>query len=245
MKNIYVAITATPCFTGRFIRAITNSSYNHVSICFEPTLKELYSFARRYKSTPFCGGFVKESSNRYRQKGRVAKLLLYRIPMTDVEYSEMADRLEIFMKNNREYVYNNLSAVMSLLHLRMQVKNSYTCVEFVTEQLSYLSSLGGVLKEKFYSIDSLKAALSDFLIYSGPFPTGSHGWGDDTFNHKLSVGRIIREEYTDNKKLLSNFIFTIYPGTQGKRAMRRVDEAYVSDNDKKTEKKRGGRAWER
>jgi len=211
MEHIYVAITATPCFTGRFIRAITNSNYNHVSICFEPTLREMYSFARRYRSTPFCGGFVKESSNRYRQNGRVAKLLLFKIPISEGELSEMQRRLSEFICNNRDYVYNNLSAVMSLLHLKLKVKNSYTCVEFVTEQLSHLSALNGRLEGNFHSIDSLKGALSPFLMYSGPFPIGKHGWGDDTFNQRLSLSGIIGEEYSDNKKLIKNFIFTLYP----------------------------------
>ena len=211
MKYIYVTITATPCFTGRFIRTITNSNYNHVSLCFEPTLKELYSFARRYKSTPFCGGFVKESANRYKQKGRVAKLLLHKIPVTDEEYDNIILRIEDFLYNNEEYVYNNLAAVMSLLHLKIQVKNSYTCVEFVAEQLKDLSALKRRLTKKFYSIDSLREALSPFLVYSGRFPIEDGDWGDDRFNQKLSVKDIISEELSDGRKLATNLVVTVYP----------------------------------
>lgn len=211
MEHIYVAVTATPCFTGRFIRTVTNSGYNHVSLCFEPSLKQMYSFARRYKSTPFCGGFVCESQNRYRQKGRVAKLQLFKIPVSDEEYEDIHCRIREFFANNSDYVYNNLSAVISLLHLNIKVKNSYTCVEFATEQLKSLIALKGVLVKRFYSVDSLRRALAPFLVYSGPFPIGTEGWGEDEFNKKLSVRRIIREEYSDNKKLISNLIITLAP----------------------------------
>lgn len=209
MKYIYAAVTATPCFTGRFIRTVTNSDYNHVSLCLDPKLEEMYSFARRYKSTPFCGGFVRESSNRYKQNGRIAKLLLYKIPTSDEEYHSIEARLKKFIRDNSDYVYNNLSAVMSLLHLKMKVKNSYTCVEFASELLGDLESLKPYLGGNFYSIDSLRAALTPFLVYEGPFPVGRHDWGNDRFNQKLSVAKIIHEEYSDGKKLAQNLVFTL------------------------------------
>lgn len=240
MEYIYVAITATPCFTGRFIRTITNSAYNHVSICFEPSLREMYSFARRYKSTPFCGGFVRESSNRYRQKGRVAKLLLFKVPISDREYADIENRLRNFIENNKDYVYNNLSAVMSLLHLKIKVRNSYTCVEFATEQLSRLSAFRGRLKGDFYSIDSLKEALSPFLVYSGPFPTKKQGWGEDRFDKKLSLSDIIGEEYRDNKKLLSNFIVTVCPSF-GEMMFPDRDKRNLKNKREKSKRKREGR----
>lgn len=210
MKHIYVTVTATPCFTGRFIRTVTNSNYNHVSISFEPTLKELYSFARRYKSTPFCGGFVKESPRRYRHGGRRAKLLLFKIPVSNDEYTYMLDRIKDFMKNNKDYVYNNLSAVMSLLHLKIKVKNSYTCVEFVSEQLKQLSSLRDRMTKDFYTVNSLKDALSPFLVYEGRFPVYRNDWGDDLFNKRLSVMDIIGEELSDYRKLVTNLVVTLY-----------------------------------
>lgn len=210
MKYIYAAVTSTPCFTGRLIRTVTNSDYNHVSLCLDPKLEEMYSFARRYRSTPFCGGFVRESSNRYKQKGRVAKLLLYKIPVSDDEYLDLENKLKKFIHDNSDYVYNNLSAVMSLLHLKMKVKNSYTCVEFASELLSNLESMKPTLTRKFYSIDSLRTALAPFLAYEGPFPVGKHGWGNDSFNQKLSAAKIIHEEYSDGKKLVQNLVFTLF-----------------------------------
>lgn len=205
-KYIFVAVSATPSFTGRMIRTLTSSRYNHIAISFCPDLSLCYSFARRYKNTPFCGGFVSESPKRYVQGGRVAGVRIYRIPVSDVEYEWAIAKCRSFAALGERSVYNNFSAVMSLVHTKVNVKNAYTCVEFAVEILGGFSATGYINKRKWYSVDSLKRQLEQFHVYSGRFPVDGADWGDDKFAQRLSFTEIVKEEISSNGRLLMNAI---------------------------------------
>lgn len=72
MKTIYVMFSSTHKTTGRFIRAVTQFDYNHVSVGFNPTSDTWYSFARRVRSNPWSGGFVKETWSRLCDGGDIS-----------------------------------------------------------------------------------------------------------------------------------------------------------------------------
>ena len=83
---VYIVLSATPYRMGRWIRRATGEAYNHVSIATEESLTTLYSFARRYYRTPFHGGFVTETPDRYHHKGLSSHIRLYRLPVEAVLY---------------------------------------------------------------------------------------------------------------------------------------------------------------
>ena len=87
-RFFYVALLVTPFGTGTLIRTVTGFPYNHMGISFSPEMKNFYSFARYYKKQPFYAGFVKESVLRYNNNGKIAKIKVCAVPVTEENYQK-------------------------------------------------------------------------------------------------------------------------------------------------------------
>lgn len=165
---LYILFSATPYRMGRCIRMITGEPYNHVSIATGADLTNLYSFARRYYRTPFYGGFVTEDPCRYRHKGRIANIRLYRLPLTGRQWQQLQDMLEDMKVNADRYLYNHLSAALAPLHRKVRVGKAYTCAEFTVNVLSRLGF--DFDRNRFYTIGDISRRLGSYHIYTGDFP---------------------------------------------------------------------------
>ncbi len=168
MHNLYVLFSATPYKMGMFIRTVTCSTYNHVSLSLDPQLEELYAFARRYYKTPFYGGFVRETPGRYYHKGLPSRVKLCRIPLTEAQYTELQALLSQMYRRREQYLYNHFSALAVPLRRRIPVQDAYLCVEFCVEILRRAGL--DVDPRGYHSIKSTEALLSPHCCYTGPFP---------------------------------------------------------------------------
>ena len=170
-KYLYVIFSATPYRMGRFIRMVTGYAYNHVAIATEEDLSKLYAFARRFYRTPFYGGFVAEHPCRYHHNGVSAAIRLYRLPLTNRQWDRLQEILLTMRNQADRYLYNHLSALLAPLHIKVKVKNAFTCAEFA---VSVLSSLGFDFDTRhFYTIGDISDRLESYHIYSGDFPVVS------------------------------------------------------------------------
>ncbi len=168
-KYLYVLFSATPYRLGRWIRLATGEPYNHVAIATEEDLRECYGFARRYYQTPFYGGFVTERPSRYRHDDRISSIRLYRLPLTLVQWQQLVSLLEHMRSCPERYLYNHLSAITAPIHLKIRVKDAFTCAEFVVMVLSRLGF--DFNPAHFYSIGDIAARLERYCVYTGYFPT--------------------------------------------------------------------------
>ncbi|MBQ7002138.1 MAG: hypothetical protein IJN67_14070 [Oscillospiraceae bacterium] len=176
-KCLYILFSATPYRIGKCIRFITGEPYNHVSIATEEDLRECYGFARRFYETPFYGGFVTERPSRYIHNGCVSKIRLYRLPLTNAQWLKLDTLLQNMRSQPERYLYNHLSAMMAPMHLKVRVRDAFTCAEFV---VSVLSRLGFDFDPtRFYTIGGIAKRLEDYHVYTGQFPT--MGEKDHTF----------------------------------------------------------------
>ena len=170
-KYLYILFSATPYRMGRMIRRVTGEPYNHVAIATEKDLNDLYAFARRYYHTPFYGGFVTEHPCRYHHNGITADIRLYRLPLTSRQWDTLQDMLSNMRRRADRYLYNHLSAVLAPLHLKVRVRDAFTCVEFA---VSVLSTLGFDFDpNRFYTVGDIAERLEAYHIYTGAFPTES------------------------------------------------------------------------
>lgn len=167
---LYVLFSATPYRMGRCIRAVTREPYNHVSIATEADLRTLYSFARRYEKTPFYGGFVTETPCRYHRRGVTAAIRLYRIPLTEEKWQRLQSLLKEMDRRPERYLYNHLSALTAPLHVKIRVRDAFTCAEFVVSVLSRLELGLDFDPRKFYTISGIARRLEDYCVYTGTFP---------------------------------------------------------------------------
>lgn len=167
-KYIYVLFSATPYRMGSMIRFVTGEPYNHVAIALEEDLSELYAFARRYYHTPFYGGFVTEYPYRYHHNGATAQVRICRIPVTEAQLDALRQRVQTMDAQSHRYLYNHLSALTAPIHRKVNVRDAYTCAEFVVSVLSSLRLDFDI--RRFYTIGDIAEKLTPYHIYSGEFP---------------------------------------------------------------------------
>ena len=202
--HIYIVFSSTPYKMGRFIRMMTHSHYNHIALTTDPSLRELYSFARHYRNTPFYGGFVRETGVRYRYKQRVADIKVCALPVTEDVYRMASENLEQMLSEEEQYIYNLLSAILVPLGFRVRLPNAYTCVEFVTDFLKRLGMDSLFPKKRAYSIREVERLLSDYEVYQGPFPH-TEKMGEDPFERKQSFFRALKLTLFSNARLIGRF----------------------------------------
>ena len=204
-RTIRVVFSATPSRMGKFIRATTHSTYNHVSV----SLREngaLYSFARKYCNVPFCGGFVKESPLRYRNGNRKAYVRICTIPVTEEQHHAVKSRLQRMLRQPDRYLYNLFSAAAAPLRQRIPLPASYTCVEFTVSLLRVADVLTEEEAGRFWSVDALQKRLSPFLSYEGPFPDIDRAaWLEDSFPRRRSKAAAVGLTAKAGGRLLLRF----------------------------------------
>ena len=166
-KYVYVVFSSTQYMIAKCIRLLTRHRYNHVSISLDGNLQTLYSFARRYEDTPFCGGFVVETPERYIRRNVAATVQICAIPVTDKQHATIRAHLETYQANATDYVYNYIGALTFLFRRRVALEKCHTCVDFATELVSMTSA--GISPDRFYSIHGLARNLARYKVYEGHF----------------------------------------------------------------------------
>lgn len=182
-RCIYVVFSRTPGKLGKMIRIVTWGKYNHVSLALDPDLRRCWSFARIHETTPLYGGFVHESPLRFMRRGVPSQIMICKLEVDNIKYDALQHQLRIIKRSG--YIYNTVSALAAIIHRRINIPRSYTCVEFVVNMLQIS---GIAIPNGYISVDALAALLSDQIIYSGssaPF-CRSNDWGDDAFPLRCS-----------------------------------------------------------
>ncbi len=170
METLYIVFSATQYKTGGFIRTVTRGEYNHVSVAFDPALNEVYSFGRLALHAPFCGGFVREGSERFLSGKRRSQIAVCAVRIDGEHMRAVRGRLAEMLESGPEkYVYNMLSAACVPIRRRVRIRDCYTCVEFA---VSLLMTAGLPLDDSYHSITELYRLLSTGEIYRGEFPDG-------------------------------------------------------------------------
>lgn len=158
MKYIYIAFLASNYKTGMFIRTVTRHRYSHVVISKTEDISKMYSFARRYKNTPFVAGFVCENLSRYTFGAEATPVKICRLALEDDEYASFEEKLAPFIAEPEKYKYNYFGAGAYIFHRQWKKKTAFTCLEFVL----YLLSI-----DRFMTIADLERYLKDAVIFEG------------------------------------------------------------------------------
>ncbi|HKL98557.1 MAG TPA: hypothetical protein VJZ06_01460 [Mobilitalea sp.] len=131
-KNVYIVLTQTQTYPARAIHLYTNEPYAHASIAFDDELDEMYSFARRGTWNPFNAGFIAEDiNNGIYAKFRSTTCNIYRLKITENQYTKLREEIEIFKQNKDDYSYNFLGILGVALNIPVKSKQRYFCSQFV------------------------------------------------------------------------------------------------------------------
>lgn len=185
-KFVYIILSRTNTKMGKFIRFMTHYEYNHVSISLNKNLKEIYSFARYYENTPFVGGFVVESILRY--KKNKAQIKIFKIPVNRKTYNDLKNYIEFIKIYKKKYIYNTFSAIFSVFKIGLDIKNSYTCIEFIKHLFTKFNIIN-VTKKDFVSIKNFDSRLMEYKYFEGSYDELhlENDWGLDLYIYRKNI----------------------------------------------------------
>jgi hypothetical protein len=131
---VYLLLTDTGTLFTKSIKKYTKAPYNHASIAFDAELKEMYSFGRKNPNNPINGGFVKEDifTGTY-SKYPETTCVIYKLEVSEREIEKMKRVLNVFIKNQKKFLYNLIGVLGVSLNEPVEFSNSYFCSQFVAE----------------------------------------------------------------------------------------------------------------
>lgn len=176
-KPLYLMISRTDTYMGRFIRVFCRYPYNHVSLTTDPELRQWYSFARYVQDTPLFGGYIREPVERFLAKTGDADVRIFRL---DMAQQQIADLEQLFSKaGHPSMIYNQYDALASWFGGHIDIPNAYTCLGFAS----------AVLGRRFHSIRELNKALEPYLYYNGALAAlvPDSGRRDDPYFTRLGL----------------------------------------------------------
>ena len=207
-RFFYIAFLSTPYKIGGFIRKITGFPYNHVALSLSEEMKYFYSFSRHYKNAPFYGGFTKESVLRYARNGKIAKIKICAVPVSEENYQKAKKRLEFLSSHSEEYIYNMVSAAFFPFKTSVRIKGSYTCAEFLLSMLKKYADVSAIKNKKFCSIKELSEILEIYAVYEGSAEKflENAGLEDDTFPQEKGKTFYWKKTAINNGKLFYRLV---------------------------------------
>ncbi len=205
VKKIYVVFSATPYKTGKTIRMITRTEYNHASLALDSSLDVLYAYSRYYENTTFYGGFTEESLMRYQCKKNDSKIMVCELPVSEEQYDRLVCKIEEIKSNREDYIYNFISMFAAPFGGSVALENSYTCIEFVCMLLKYI----GVYRSKNMSpsFDQLTKVMRKYCIFEGESREyhKATGWGPDPFPEHKTRRFYLAGMKKNTKKLIKKY----------------------------------------
>ncbi|MBQ7040257.1 MAG: hypothetical protein IJN39_06785 [Clostridia bacterium] len=167
---IYVLITRTPTVVGKVIRRVLDNKYNHMSVCTEKDLSEIYSFGRISVKNFIVGGPLKESYYTLSLgSNENVELCVFRIPVTKHQYEKIQYFIHSVFYDEEGYIYNLPDAIGKVFKRKIKVNKCYTCIEFTKEALAFAGVRAASLLEHAESLDSARQKLKRYTVYEGKY----------------------------------------------------------------------------
>lgn len=205
MKYIYLVFSSTTTKVAELIRTVTRHQYNHASISLNEQLSPLYSFSRYHYCAPLYAGFTEESPLRFAD----SFVKVYRFPVSNKQYYAAKKEIRRMQKHKKEYIYNIVSAAAFPAKKRVNIKQSYICIEFAVEILKTAHIPG--LTDEYHSFEELEKMFADKLWYEGKFILSSDaGWGEDKYPEDIPLYEQISGTAANFYKLFLRKISNIY-----------------------------------
>lgn len=135
-KYIYLVFSNTGTILSKCINYYTKDKYVHVSLSLDDSFEKMYSFGRIFPSNPFIGGLVEENlKDGVYKRFQNSKCVIYKIQVSNRQYSLLIQELEKFLKDQKKYKYSLLGLIGVALQRPIKRHNRYFCSEFVSHLL--------------------------------------------------------------------------------------------------------------
>jgi hypothetical protein len=193
-RYLYVILSSTKTKIGYLIKKLSKTTYSHTSLSLDREMREMYSFARYYKSTPFYGGFIHETPVRFSLgKPEPIHIKVFRLPVPREQYAGIQRRLQEM--GEEPYLYNLFSAIFQSMGKGFDTEKAYTCSEFVARMLREEKLAEIPMEDARCLPRDFESILAEYLYYEGDLweYLGRMPENDDEFMTKLGYWRAMRE----------------------------------------------------
>lgn len=137
MRKIYILLTKSDTWVSHLIKLVTNDTYTHASISFEPGLQPMYSFSRKFVNLPLPAGLRVEPLNKgFYKKYDSIPCALYELNVTDQVYNAAKLEVERMMEDAAHCPFNLIGLLLCRIQIPFHRENQYFCSEFVSEVLA-------------------------------------------------------------------------------------------------------------
>lgn len=164
-QTIYFLFTDTGSQLSRLINFATGETLNHVSICFDHELKEVYSFGRKSPKNPFIGGFVKEDIQS--DFLRNADCAIYSFHISKAECEQVLKNIKEIEVKKSHYRYNFIGLFGVLLQVEIHRKYALFCSQFVATVMKDTASFKVLKPACFVTPGDIRNLDGMCLIYKG------------------------------------------------------------------------------
>lgn len=135
-ESLYVFFSNTGTLLSRIISNVTDDKYVHVSISFDNSFTQMYSFGRIFPSNPLIGGFVQENIYKGVFKNFEDSIcLVYKIDITKEQKDNILRQISRFQESKTIYRYNFIGLLALKFNKQLNRDKHYFCSEFVSEIL--------------------------------------------------------------------------------------------------------------
>lgn len=119
--SVYILIIDSGSRMAKTIKSVTKHPYNHSSIAFDKSLKEMYSFN--------TGGFIVEDLKSTYQSS--AKFSLYRVDLPKATIIKMKQEVNSTIENADSYKYNWKGLITAAFDKESRQDGQFFCSEYV------------------------------------------------------------------------------------------------------------------
>lgn len=135
-KYFYLVFSKTGTLLSKSIGYVTSTTYTHVSISFDSSFNNMYTFGRINPNNPLSGGFVIESLSEGVYKKFVnSKCLVYKVKVTEDQLNLLHLELDKFLNSDIDFKYNFLGLFGVYFGRPLERQAHYFCSQFVSTLL--------------------------------------------------------------------------------------------------------------
>lgn len=168
-EKLYLVFTDTGTVLSEAIKRFTKKPYNHASIAFDSSLKEVYSFGRKKPHNPFNGGFVREDMHSFIFLD--SNCAVYSLTVSKEQKIHMKQMISDIEKEKDLYRYNFIGLFGALLEKEIPRQHAFFCSQFVS---MVLQDSGALMFDKpycFIAPHDIQSAAGLTLEYEGDMMT--------------------------------------------------------------------------
>lgn len=166
-KEIFLLFTFTDSIPSKIIKYFTKANYSHVTLSYDISKKDFYSFSRKYTYFVIPGGFIKENLDEGMMKRfSHGKCLLCKLLVSEESFAAITNRIEE-MYNNNCFKYNLIGLLFCSMNKTLSRKNYYFCSEFIANILSQSNIISLEKHPSLYKPEDFLSIPGMITVFSG------------------------------------------------------------------------------